>query len=131
MSVDHSSHFSEDNFLSKVRKICIKAGLKAIYTALLLYYAMQEPSVPVMAKAKIVAALGYFIFPFDAIPDLMPMGFVDDYGVLSVALMAVAMHINNDVKAKAKTKLKDLFGEVVDMSEIIDIDKDIDPDGTA
>ena len=64
------------------------------------------------AKTIIVAALGYFIAPMDAIPDVMPgVGFSDDLGALAVALAAVAMHIKPEHRQQAKEKLTTWFGD--------------------
>ncbi|MCR3921908.1 MAG: YkvA family protein, partial [Firmicutes bacterium] len=124
MSEEFSSHFSEDRFWEKIKKFCIKAGLKVVYTALLLYYTLQDPRVPVKAKAIIAGALGYFILPVDVIPDLLPMvGFTDDYGVLFAALATVAMHITPESKAKAKAKVNDFFGTTVDEDELMEVEK--------
>ncbi len=123
----YTPHYSEEGFWGKVKKACIKAGIKVIYTALLLYFALQEPTVPLKAKATITGALGYFIFPFDAIPDMTPIvGYADGFGVLMLALATVAIHINDSVKTKARNKLKDFFGNSIDWDELIDIDKKLD-----
>ena len=38
-------------------------------------------------KAALIGALAYFVLPFDAMPDVMPMlGFADDAAVLATAL---------------------------------------------
>ena len=84
-----------------------KVGVKTIYAALLLYYTLQLPTVPAWAKTVIVGSLGYFIFPFDAIPDVVPaVGHADDLGVLAIALSSVAIHINESIKTKAKQENK-------------------------
>ncbi|HHU79247.1 MAG TPA: DUF1232 domain-containing protein, partial [Clostridiales bacterium] len=73
------------------------------------------------AKATIMGALGYFISPIDAILDITPVvGYADDLGVLILALASVALLINDDVKAKAKKKLKEWFPNATeeDLSEI-------------
>src|SRR5690606_41277761 len=65
----------------------------------------------------IVGALGYFILPFDLIPDIaVGVGYVDDLGVLTAALISVAMYIDNDIKNQAKSKLADWFGDDADTS---------------
>lgn len=87
-----------------------KAGRKVIEKALLLYYADQNPQTPIWAKTTIYGALGYFIFPVDAIPDFIPGGYVDDFGVLVAAIATVSMYITEEVKAQAKRKLRDWFG---------------------
>ena len=80
---------------------------------------LQKPEVPVKVKAIIIGALGYFILPFDLIPDVaVGVGYTDDLGALGVALLQVAMYIDEDIKNKAKDKLREWFGEGVDTSEI-------------
>ncbi len=103
--------YSEDSFWKKVKKFAKTAGVEVIDKALQLYYAMQMPATPVWAKAVIIAALGYFISPVDAIPDIIPIvGYSDDLGVMVMALATVASHVTDEVKAKAKAKLVEWFG---------------------
>lgn len=79
--------------------------------ALQLFYALQDSNTPAWAKAVIIGALGYFISPIDAIPDIVPMvGYADDLGVLTAAIATVAAYITDDVKAKAAAQLKKWFG---------------------
>ena len=51
----------------------IKAGKEVIEKALILYYCLQDDDTPAWAKTTIIGALGYFISPIDAIPDLVPV----------------------------------------------------------
>ncbi|WP_245863960.1 YkvA family protein [Fredinandcohnia onubensis] len=112
-------HYSDDKFWEKLKKFALRAGHSVVYTALLLYYVLQKPDLPAKARVTILAALGYFIFPVDLIPDLaVGIGFTDDLGALGVALFQVAIHIDDNVKAKAKAKLVDWFGDDVDTSEV-------------
>jgi uncharacterized membrane protein YkvA (DUF1232 family) len=112
-------HYSEEKFWTKLKKFAVKAGHSVVYTALLLYYTLQKPELPMKARVTIIAALGYFILPFDLIPDLaVGVGYTDDLGALGVALIQVAMHIDDDVKKRAKAKLSDWFGTDVDTSEV-------------
>ncbi|WP_431731879.1 YkvA family protein [Bacillus timonensis] len=116
---DMEKHYSEEKFWEKLKKFALRAGHSVVYTALLLYYVLQKPNLPAKARVTILAALGYFIFPVDLIPDLaVGIGFTDDLGALGVALFQVAMHIDEDVKAKAKAKLVDWFGDDVDTSDV-------------
>jgi uncharacterized membrane protein YkvA (DUF1232 family) len=56
-------------------------------------------------------ALGYFIFPLDAVPDLAPLiGYTDDLTVMAAALATVAFYITPEVKAQAHEKLDHWFG---------------------
>ncbi|MGB4498647.1 MAG: YkvA family protein [Methylococcaceae bacterium] len=103
--------YTEDSFWGKIKKSCKKAGSETIEMALKLFYAAKEPDTPVWAKSTIYSALAYFISPLDAIPDITPViGYVDDVGVLTAAVATVSTFINENVKEKAKQKLKDWFG---------------------
>ncbi len=112
-------HYSEKKFWAKLKRFAVKAGHSVVYTALLLFYTLQKPELPTKAKVTILAALGYFIFPFDLIPDIAAgVGFTDDLGALGVALFQVAVHVDEEVKGKAREKLAGWFGEDVDTSEV-------------
>ena len=108
---EYKENYSEENFWEKVKKFAGKAGAKVIYAALKLYYALMKKETPAWAKGVIIGALGYFISPIDLIPDAIPvLGFTDDLPVLAAAIVAVSIHITDDVKAEAKAKLSDWFG---------------------
>lgn len=109
---EYEEAFSERGFRDKLRHYARSAGREVVEKTLLLYYAMQEEKAPAWAKATIAGALGYFIVPLDAIPDLTPAaGYADDLGVLVLAIAAVAAYINDDVRAKAASKVKVWFGD--------------------
>ena len=103
--------FSDDGFWDKVKKFAKSAGESVLEPALKLYYATQDPETPAWAKTTIYGALGYFISPIDAIPDLTPIvGYSDDLGVLVAATATVAAHIKKKHKEKSKETLKQWFG---------------------
>lgn len=115
----HSKHYSEDGLWNKIKKYSKKAGSSVVYAVLLLYFVLQKKEVPKKSKAMIIGALGYFILPFDFIPDVAAgLGYTDDIGALLAALWQVSMYIDSDVKNQAREKLKNWFGEEVDTSEI-------------
>ncbi|SEB94292.1 YkvA family protein [Paenibacillus sp. GP183] len=104
-------NYSDSSFWLKLKRFSKKAGTKVVYTALLLYYVLRSPNVPIKAKAIIIGALGYFISPIDIIPDfLLGVGYTDDLSVLVGALVSVAVYVDNDVKHKARTKIIKWFG---------------------
>ncbi len=120
------AYFSEGDFWEKIAKTSRKAGLQVVYSALLLFYLMESRSVPVRAKAGIMAALGYFILPTDLIPDLVvAFGFSDDIAVLLYVLSQVADHITPEVKQKASKKLEEWFDKV-DEKEILLLEEKIE-----
>ena len=109
---NYSDAFSHKRFWNKLGVYAGSAGTSVVEKALLLFYAAQEENAPAWAKGTIAAALGYFIVPLDGIFDLTPgVGYADDFGVLVLAVAAVASYINDDVRAKTAQKLRDWFGE--------------------
>lgn len=104
--------FSEKKFWRKLQKFGRKAGIKVIYSALLLFYAYRRKDTPTWAKTIVLGVLGYFITPIDFIPDLSPiLGYTDDLGWLTFGLVTVAGYINEDVRGRARAKLGDWFGD--------------------
>jgi uncharacterized membrane protein YkvA (DUF1232 family) len=105
------SDYSDPAFRSKLGRVARSAGRAVVEKALLLYYTLQEDRAPAWAKAIIVGALGYFVAPLDAIPDLTPaLGYSDDLGMLVLAIVAVSTYVNDDVKARAEARLQQWFG---------------------
>jgi uncharacterized membrane protein YkvA (DUF1232 family) len=107
---DFSSHYSDDGFWGKIKTYAKSAGRGVLEQALKMYYSATDPDTPLWAKTTIYGALGYFISPIDAIPDLLPaLGYTDDLGVLIAAAAAVAAHIKDEHVQKARETLKQWF----------------------
>ena len=119
--VKYEKNYSEDGLWKKIGNVAKKAGLKTVYMVLLLYYVLISDSTPKKYKAMIIGALGYFILPLDAIPDIVPaVGYTDDVAALAGAILAVAKCISPEIEAQAKTKLEEWFGKY-DEAEIADV----------
>lgn len=72
------------------------------------YYCALDKDTPIRTKGILLAALGYFILPMDAIPDiLLGLGFTDDIAVLTVAITAVKGQITATHREAAKKALLD------------------------
>ena len=107
---DYQQYYSEKSLKAKLRQVAKSAGEKVIYHVLLLFYLMKDKNVPLGVKATITAALGYFIFPVDAIPDFLPaIGFTDDLTALTLAVSQISSNITPEIKIKAQQKLKMIF----------------------
>lgn len=120
---NYRSYFSERKFWSKIKKMFSVASQKALYSALLLYYAFQQKETPLWAKNIILGTLGYLISPIDAIPDLTPiLGYTDDLGVLAFGLVTVAAFVGEEARENAREKMKSWFGEL-DMEGLAEVDK--------
>lgn len=102
----------DSNLWETLQRIAVSAGRDVIEKALTLYFAAQRPETPLWAKTVIYSTLAYVILPMDAIPDFTPLtGFTDDLGTLAAAIGAVAMSITPEVKAAARQKVIDWFGD--------------------
>lgn len=125
MEGEYSKHYSEQSLWKKIKQFSKAAGVKVVYAVLLLFFVMKDKSVGVKTKLSIAAALGYFIFPADAIFDLTPLiGYSDDLGVLLFALSQISSNITPEVKQKARQKLTDWFGEVNEQ-ELLELENKI------
>ena len=121
---DYSDQYSEKSLFDKIKKVAKNAGIKVIYYVLIAYYLLQKKDLPKKEKAIIIGALGYFIMPFDLVADpTVAVGYVDDIGALALALGKVALYIDDDIKQKAKDKLRDIFGDY-DESDLEEPDED-------
>ena len=107
----YTDEYSEEGLWKKIRENVTSIGIKLIYKALQLYYVAQSPKCPMKVKAGIYGALGYLISPFDFIPDITPIvGYTDDAAAIGIALLLAQMYIDDNIKAQAKGKIKDIFG---------------------
>ncbi len=72
------------------------------------YFAMLDPATPTVARLTLIAALAYFVAPFDIIPDMIAgLGFADDATVLLAAITAVQGSIRDEHRAAARRALAD------------------------
>mgnify|MGYP003290916392 CR=1 FL=1 len=109
----YGKHYSDGSFWKKLMKHAKKLGAKTMYMALLLFYAWQSEGVTNKERAMIVGALGYLMLPVDLIPDFIPIaGFVDDFSALVAAYKVVKGNISDGVRASARNKMAEWFGDV-------------------
>lgn len=77
--------------------------------ALSAWFCAIDPATPPRVKAILLAALGYFVLPFDVIPDIIPLlGFGDDAAIIAAAIAAVAGAIDNKHREKSSQILDDM-----------------------
>lgn len=104
--------FSEIKLFKKIGSVAKNAGIVVIYPALVLYYLFKDKNVPSYSKTIIAAALAYFIFPVDSIPDMTPIiGYSDDLGVLYVTISQLFKYITPEILKKVKSRIVLWFGE--------------------
>ncbi len=72
------------------------------------YYCAMDRETPTHVRVTLLAALAYFVLPFDAVPDFLPIaGFADDAGVLAAALASVRMYLTDRHRDAARRALED------------------------
>ncbi len=121
--MSYSNKFTNSGFVETISRIAKRAGAKLVYTALILYYTLQNDKVAMKDKAIIIGALGYLISPLDVIPDAIPIvGLGDDLAVLLYVLNKVYGNVSEEIKANAKAKLSTWFDEE-EIGEIKSIDE--------
>jgi uncharacterized membrane protein YkvA (DUF1232 family) len=70
------------------------------------YYCALDPATPTRVRGMLLAALAYFILPFDFIPDMLPViGFADDAALLAATIALVSSHITPAHRAAAARAL--------------------------
>ncbi|WP_416797233.1 YkvA family protein [Ciceribacter azotifigens] len=58
------------------------------------YYCATDRQTPLRVRGILLAALGYFVLPFDTVPDVLALvGFTDDIAVLTTAFALINSHI--------------------------------------
>lgn len=72
------------------------------------FFCATDPSTPSRVKLILLGAIAYFVFPTDAVTDLLPLfGFADDAAVLAAAITQVADSITEEHKGKAREILRE------------------------
>src|SRR5262245_3419212 len=111
LMTNHEEYYSDGEFWRWVKKFCGKVGRKVLIAAFELFLTAKSPLTPMWAKATCVGALGYLIFPFDAIPDFwFGVGHVDDAGVMTAALVSVGHYVTPEIRDEARRKVEELLG---------------------
>jgi uncharacterized membrane protein YkvA (DUF1232 family) len=73
------------------------------------YYCALDPRTPFRVRGTLMAALAYFVLPFDIVPDfIFGIGFTDDIAVLTAAITAVQAH----VKARHRKQAREALGKM-------------------
>lgn len=110
----YGRHYSDESFWKKINRFGRRAGAKAVYYAVLLWYVATKPGTPLPVKLLIFGGLGYFILPVETIPDfLVGIGYADDLAVLIGIITAYGTYADEASKAKAGAKVREIFGQDV------------------
>jgi len=93
-----------DGFWKKLLKLAGKVPFADDAAAA--YFCATDPATPSKVRGILIAALAYFVLPFDAVPDFVAgLGFTDDAAVLAMAISLVARHVTPEHRARARATL--------------------------
>ena len=71
------------------------------------WFCARDPATPRRVRLTLLAALGYFVLPIDALPDIMPLlGFTDDAAVIAAVLATLGAHVKRRHHDQAEAALK-------------------------
>jgi uncharacterized membrane protein YkvA (DUF1232 family) len=74
------------------------------------WYCAIDPQTPQHVRGVLLAALGYFLLPADAIPDLIVgLGFTDDASVIAAVLATVGRYLTAEHRERARRRLDELL----------------------
>lgn len=103
---EYKKEYNEKSFFDKLKKVLKVVGVKGVYMLLLLYNTLQRKDIPPKEKSIIIGALGYFILPLDAFPDITPIvGYSDDIFALGMAILKVMPYIDDEMKEKSREQI--------------------------
>ena len=106
----YEKEYSDNGFSSKISKVAKSIGRSSVKKALLLYYVMKSKDVALLDKAKICAALGYFIVPIDLVSDFVPfVGYGDDLVAIAWALHSVYSKVTPEIEQLAEEQTNKLL----------------------
>ncbi|MDR1330875.1 MAG: DUF1232 domain-containing protein [Tannerella sp.] len=108
---DYGDCYDGESLLRKLKSVAGLAGETVLRPVLTLYHIMRDGGVSALDKAQIIGALGYFIFPADAIPDFIALvGYTDDVAVMLLLLRQMAGHVTPEIGARVEAQIAALLG---------------------
>lgn len=109
----YASYYRENRFVDKLLKVARLLGRWATKQLLILYYLWRDGALPQRDKLLLMGCLGYFVLPFDLIPDFIApvIGFTDDMAVVSIGLRILKRHITPAIIKKASLRANQIFEE--------------------
>lgn len=94
-------------FWPKIRKVA--AHVPFASEALAVWFCARDDETPAVAKGMMLAALAYFVMPFDAIPDLIAgIGYTDDAAVFVAVMGLVGKNLKPRHRAAAREAVERL-----------------------
>ena len=97
--------YVQEGFWPKLKRVANK--IPFANEAVALYYCALDEDTPKWARRIALAAIAYFIMPFDLIPDaLIFVGYTDDASLVIAALKSLDKFVTPDHRKRASEFLK-------------------------
>ena len=94
-------------FWPKIRRVA--AHVPFAGDALAIWFCARDPETPAAARGMMLAALAYFILPFDAVPDfIVGLGYTDDAAVIVATLTLVGKHLKPRHREAGRAEIEKL-----------------------
>ena len=91
-------------FWPKLKRVL--ARLPFAEDAVAAWFCAFDPQTPLKVRGVLLAALAYFVLPFDVVPDMiLGIGFTDDLTVLMTAIALVSAHLRPEHRRQAQLAL--------------------------
>jgi uncharacterized membrane protein YkvA (DUF1232 family) len=105
MVVTRNEETVRQGFWPKIMKIF--AHVPFASEAVAAYYCALDRDTPFRVKGILLAALAYFVLPFDIVPDfILGLGFTDDMTVLVTAIATIRSHMKPEHRARAEEAIE-------------------------
>lgn len=92
------SHYSDSAFHRKLGGLTNSLRENVV----LLFLLLSDPDTPPWIRVLSVGVLGYVIFPFDLVPDFLPLGYADDLAAVTSVLLSISQHISPELRQRSK-----------------------------
>jgi uncharacterized membrane protein YkvA (DUF1232 family) len=97
-------------FWPKLKRVLARAPFAE--DAVAAWFCAFDPQTPLKVRGMLLAALAYFVLPFDIVPDfILGIGFTDDVTVLMTAIALVSANLRPEHRRQAKQALERLRRE--------------------
>lgn len=104
-NADENERHVRAGFWPKLERFAVR--LPFAETLVAAWYAAFDRDTPLRVRGILLAALAYFVLPFDFIPDFLPgLGFTDDLTVLVTAYTMIRGHIQPKHRDQAKERIR-------------------------
>lgn len=103
--VADNSRIVEEGFWRKLLRVATQIPFAEELAAA--YFCAVDAETPGRVRGMLIAALAYFVLPFDAVPDFLAgFGFTDDAAVLAGAIGLVSRHMKPQHYSRAREALR-------------------------